>query len=84
MEVERKEELEQIPGSVLKKVARSKSKMREYFVEVEKCYLPPSRDLTARFCQQVLSGAKDLLYLHEVRFLDDIPQDSELKTMKIY
>ena len=50
MEVDVKIELEKIPGSFLKKVARSKAKMREYFVEVEKMYLPPSRDLTAKFC----------------------------------
>lgn len=45
------EELEEVPGSLLKKVARSKRKMREFFVEVCKCYIPPSRDLTAKFCQ---------------------------------
>jgi len=45
-----KEELEKVSGALLKRVARSKRAMREYFVEVEKCYLPPSRDLTARFC----------------------------------
>ena len=50
MEEEIKIVLEKIPGSVIKKVARSKSKMREYFVEVEKMYIPPSRDLTAKFC----------------------------------
>jgi len=50
MEEEKEVELEKIPGSVLKKVARSKAKMREYFVEVEKMYIPPSRDLTAKFC----------------------------------
>jgi hypothetical protein len=50
MDEEVKIELEKIPGSVLKKVARSKAKMREYFVEVEKMYIPPSRDLTAKFC----------------------------------
>lgn len=50
MEEEVKIVLEKIPGSVLKKVARSKGKMREYFVETMKMYIPPSRDLTAKFC----------------------------------
>ena len=44
------EELEKVPGSLIRKIAGSKRKMREYFVEVEKCYIPPNRDLTATFC----------------------------------
>ena len=81
---ESEEELEQVPGSLIRKIAGSKRKMREYFVEREKMFIPPSRDLTAKFCRQILSGEKDLLYLHQVKFLDDIPQDSEIKTKVIY
>ena len=34
-------------GCFLKKVASSKKKMREFFVEEEGLYLPPNRDLTS-------------------------------------
>ena len=50
MEEQHKIEHEKIPGTILKKVARSKAKMREFFVETMKMYIPPSRDLTAKFC----------------------------------
>ena len=45
------EEVEQVPGSLLKRVASSKKAMREFFVEEEKLYLPPDRDLTSKFCR---------------------------------
>jgi len=45
------EEVEQVPGSLLKRVASSKRAMREFFVEEEKLYLPPDRDLTSKFCR---------------------------------
>ena len=46
-----KEEVKQVPGSLLKRVASSKKAMREFFVEEEKLYLPPDRDLTSKFCR---------------------------------
>jgi hypothetical protein len=45
------EDCEQVPGSLLKRVASSKKAMREFFVESEKLYLPPDRDLTSKFCR---------------------------------
>ena len=45
------EEDDQVPGSLLKGVASSKKAMREFFVEEEKLYLPPDRDLTSKFCR---------------------------------
>ena len=45
------EDVEQVPGSLLKRVASSKKAMREFFVEEEKLYLPPDRDLTSKFCR---------------------------------
>ena len=45
------EEVKQVPGSLLKRVASSKKAMREFFVEEEKLYLPPDRDLTSKFCR---------------------------------
>ena len=45
------EDVEEVPGSVLKRIASSKKAMREFFVESEKLYLPPDRDLTSKFCR---------------------------------
>ena len=44
-------ELEQVPGSLLKRIASSKKHMVEFFVEEFGFYLPPQRDLTAAFCR---------------------------------
>ena len=72
------EDVEQVPGSLLKRVASSKKAMREFFVEEEKLYLPPDRDLTSRFCRQVLSGEKDLLHIGAINRTIGVPNDSEI------
>ena len=64
---------EQILGSELKKVASSKKKLREFLVEVEGLYVPPDRDLTAKFCRQVLAGEKELFSLGAVKKTIGVP-----------
>lgn len=58
--------------------------MREFLGETMQLYLPSRRDLTAKFCRKVLAGDKELLHKTSVLFLEDIPQDSELKTTILY
>jgi hypothetical protein len=62
-----------VPGSFLKKVASSKKSMREFFVEEEQLYLPPNRDLTAKFCRQILSGEKELIEIYQIKRSINVP-----------
>ena len=64
----------------MKKVASSKKTMREFFVEEEKLYLPPNRDLTAKFCRQILAGDKELFEIYKINRSINVPQDSQIKT----
>ena len=61
------EETVPILGSDFRKIASSKKKLREFFVEVAGLYVPPDRDLTAKFCRKVLSGEKELFTLADVK-----------------
>ena len=74
------EEVEKVPGSLLKRVASSKKAMREFFVEEEKLYLPPDRDLTSKFCRQVLAGEKELFHSGAINRSIGVPNDAEIQT----
>ena len=47
--------------------------MREFFYNAGGYYCPPKRDLTARFCKDVLQGKKKLLKLNEVKWVEFVP-----------
>ncbi len=47
--------------------------MREFFVEEEQLYLPPNRDLTAKFCRQILSGEKELIEIYQIKRSINVP-----------
>ena len=58
--------------------------MREFFVEEEQLYLPPNRDLTAKFCRQILSGEKELIEIYQIKQSINVPQDSQIKTSVLW
>ena len=58
--------------------------MKEFFIEEMNYYTPSDRDCTSKFFLKVLNGTKQLLSLKEVKFAYNVPQDSEIKTKKLY
>ena len=47
--------------------------MREFLINAGGFYCPPSRDLTAKFCKDILSGNKKLLKSSQVKWIEFVP-----------
>ena len=75
LEVQRRQKinLEEVPASLIKKVAASKERMMEFLLEEMEYYLPRPRDCTAKFFRQVLGGDKMLLKTSLVKFVGSVP-----------
>ena len=59
--------------------------MREFLTNKCKLYCPPIRDLTEKFCENILSGKKKLLKVSKVKWIEFIvPKIPEFSAKNIW
>ena len=60
------------PKKFLSKIPNLRT-LRDFLINKGKFYVPPQRDLTSKFCKEILSGEKKLLKLKDVLWVEEVP-----------